>query len=131
MGLSLQEKHVTEANRRFERLLRGDVVEVTGGEPRGDGIALGEQSAVRVVAAAGRPVPAGNATTTANATTNASPEPEPEREPATRARDPRPVSRVPWPVPADPTATPTPTSPPTPPAPPDESDRGPSGSHDP
>jgi SAM-dependent methyltransferase len=59
LGLSLQEKHVTEANRRFEGLLRGDVVEIAGAEPRGDGLALGEASTVRVVAPAGRPVPAG------------------------------------------------------------------------
>jgi hypothetical protein len=32
-------------------------VEVTGGEPRGDGVALGEGSAVKVLAPAGRPVP--------------------------------------------------------------------------
>jgi SAM-dependent methyltransferase len=57
MGLSLQEKHVGDANRRFEHLLRGDVVEVTGGEPRGDGVALGEGSTVTVLAPAGRPVP--------------------------------------------------------------------------
>ncbi len=57
MGLSLQERHVTDANRRFERLLRGDVVELTGAEARGDGLALGEASTVRVVAPAGRPVP--------------------------------------------------------------------------
>ncbi len=56
VGLSLQEKHVTDANRRFESLLRGDVVEVTGGEPRGDGVALGEASTVRVLAPAGTPV---------------------------------------------------------------------------
>jgi SAM-dependent methyltransferase len=57
MGLSLQEKHVRDGNRRFEHLLRGDVVLITGGEPRGDGIALGEVSEVRVIAPAGRPVP--------------------------------------------------------------------------
>jgi ribosomal protein RSM22 (predicted rRNA methylase) len=57
MGLSLQEKHVSEANRRFESLLRGDVVEVTGVEPRGDGLALGDRSTVTVVAPAGRAVP--------------------------------------------------------------------------
>jgi hypothetical protein len=57
MGLSLQERHVSEENRRFEHLLRGDVVEISGGEPRGDGLALGEGSAVRVVAPAGRPLP--------------------------------------------------------------------------
>jgi len=60
MGLSLQEKHVGDANRGFESLLRGDVVEVTGGEPRGDGIALGEASSVKVIARAGRPVPPGS-----------------------------------------------------------------------
>ncbi len=59
MGLSLQERHVTDANRRFGGLLRGDVVEVTGGEPRGDGLALDAASEVRVIAPAGRPVPAG------------------------------------------------------------------------
>ena len=58
MGLSLQERHVTDANRRFAGLLRGDVVEVTGGEPRGDGLALGPDSEVKVIAAAGQPVPA-------------------------------------------------------------------------
>ena len=57
MGLSLQGKHVGERNRRFEHLLRGDVVRVTGGEPRGDGLALGEASEVSVLAPAGRPVP--------------------------------------------------------------------------
>ncbi|HSM92551.1 MAG TPA: small ribosomal subunit Rsm22 family protein [Anaeromyxobacteraceae bacterium] len=59
MGLALQEKHVTDANRRFERLLRGDVIGVDGGEPRGDGVALGPESGVRVIAAAGRAVPPG------------------------------------------------------------------------
>jgi ribosomal protein RSM22 (predicted rRNA methylase) len=59
LGISLQEKHVVPANARFEGLLRGDVIEVTGAEPRGDGLALAEGSAVRVVAAAGRPVPSG------------------------------------------------------------------------
>ena len=57
MGLSLQEKHVSEANQKFETLLRGDVVEITGGEPRGDGLALGAESTVSVVAAVGRPLP--------------------------------------------------------------------------
>jgi ribosomal protein RSM22 (predicted rRNA methylase) len=56
MGLSLQEKHVAEANRRFASLRRGDVVRVTGAEPRGDGLALGEGSAVEMVAPAGTPV---------------------------------------------------------------------------
>jgi ribosomal protein RSM22 (predicted rRNA methylase) len=59
MGLNLQEKHVTDKNRGFERLLRGDVVEVTGGEPRGDGWALDAGSEARVIAPAGRPVRGG------------------------------------------------------------------------
>jgi SAM-dependent methyltransferase len=57
MGLSLQERHVADGNRRFGSLLRGDVVRVTGGEPRGDGLALDATSSVEVIAAAGRPVP--------------------------------------------------------------------------
>ena len=57
MGLALQEKHVAEGNWRFARLLRGDVVEVTLAEPRGDGLRLSERSLVRVLAEAGRPVP--------------------------------------------------------------------------
>jgi len=61
MGLSLQEKHVAEGNRRFAGLLRGDVIEVAGVEPRGDGLALSDASTVKVIAAAGRPVPAGRA----------------------------------------------------------------------
>ncbi len=56
MGLALQEKHVTDANRRFDGLLRGDVVEVTRVEPRGDGLRLSGASQVRVLAPAGRPV---------------------------------------------------------------------------
>ena len=48
MGLALQEKHVTDANRSFGKLLRGDVIEVAGTEPRGDGVALGPESGVRV-----------------------------------------------------------------------------------
>ncbi|HZZ84031.1 MAG TPA: small ribosomal subunit Rsm22 family protein [Anaeromyxobacteraceae bacterium] len=56
LGLALQEKHVNEGNRAFERLLRGDVVEVTAVEPSGDGLKLGPESEVRVVAAAGEPV---------------------------------------------------------------------------
>lgn len=59
MGLALQEKHVGDGNRRFEELLRGDVVRLEGAEPKGDGIALGAGSTVTVIAAAGRPVPGG------------------------------------------------------------------------
>jgi SAM-dependent methyltransferase len=59
MGLALQEKHVGDANRAFEGLLRGDVVELTGAEPSGEGLKLGPDSQVRVVARAGEPVPKG------------------------------------------------------------------------
>jgi SAM-dependent methyltransferase len=59
MGLSLQEKHVVDANRRFTSLLRGDVVRISGAEPRGDGVALGQESTVEVIASAGAPVRAG------------------------------------------------------------------------
>jgi ribosomal protein RSM22 (predicted rRNA methylase) len=59
LGLALQEKHVTDRNRRFERLIRGDVVEIAGAEPRGDGLALGADTDVKVVAPAGAPVPRG------------------------------------------------------------------------
>jgi SAM-dependent methyltransferase len=57
MGLALQEKHVTEANRGFGALLRGDVVALTEVEPRGDGLRLGARSEVRVLAPAGQPLP--------------------------------------------------------------------------
>jgi SAM-dependent methyltransferase len=56
MGLALQEKHLGEANRVFASLLRGDVAEISGAQARGDGLALGEGSRVRVIAGAGRPV---------------------------------------------------------------------------
>jgi SAM-dependent methyltransferase len=59
LGLALQEKHVDEGNRRFEALLRGDVVALEGAEPRGDGLALGAGSRVSVIAPAGAPVAAG------------------------------------------------------------------------
>jgi SAM-dependent methyltransferase len=56
MGLALQDKHLGDANRRFEGLLRGDVVALTEVEPRGDGLRLSERSLVRVLARAGEPV---------------------------------------------------------------------------
>jgi SAM-dependent methyltransferase len=53
LGLALQEKHVGPANAGFEGLLRGDVVAVEGAEPSGEGLKLGPDSKVRVVAKAG------------------------------------------------------------------------------
>ena len=75
MGLALQEKHVNDGNRRFEKLLRGDVIEIAGGEPRGDGIALGPESRVRMVASAGRPLPPGVPAPSPAVQTNPSPPP--------------------------------------------------------
>ncbi len=57
VGLALQDKHRTPANEAFFSLRRGDVVAVEGTEPRGDGLALGEGSSVRKVAAAGQALP--------------------------------------------------------------------------
>lgn len=59
MGLALQEKHVAEPNGAFEGLLRGDVVELEGAEPSGEGLKLGPGSKVRVVARAGERVRGG------------------------------------------------------------------------
>ena len=54
VGLALQDKHVTNKNSSFSRLSRGDIIEVDHTEPRGDGLALDENSAVRVLARAGQ-----------------------------------------------------------------------------
>ena len=57
MGLALQEKHVGQANAVFTELQRGDVVRLEGTEPRGDGLALGPDSTVTVIAKASSRVP--------------------------------------------------------------------------
>jgi ribosomal protein RSM22 (predicted rRNA methylase) len=57
LGLALQDKHRTEKNERFFKLHRGDVLSVTGTEPKGDGFALDNLSEVKVVAPAGKGVP--------------------------------------------------------------------------
>jgi len=80
MGLALQEKHLGDANRPFEALLRGDVVALEGAEARGDGLALGAGSRVELLAAAGRPVPPGPAGTFA-ALAPLPPSPAPPGEP--------------------------------------------------
>jgi SAM-dependent methyltransferase len=56
VGLALQEKHRTPENEKFFRLYRGDVIEVTETEEKGDGFAMNERSKVTVVAHAGRPI---------------------------------------------------------------------------
>lgn len=57
VGLALQHKHVRPGNEAFMHVQRGDVIEVTNTEVKGDGFALGEASEVKVVAPAGKPVP--------------------------------------------------------------------------
>ena len=59
MGLALQDKHVGEGNRIFGELARGEVVRLLGGAPKGDGIGLGEGSAVVRLQRAGERVSAG------------------------------------------------------------------------
>ena len=56
VGLALQEKHRTDANARFFRLQRGDVIRVDETEEKGDGYALTDRSRVDVVAHAGQAV---------------------------------------------------------------------------
>lgn len=53
IGLAIQEKHRTAGNESFFSLKRGDVVRVDHAEPKGDGIAMTDQSTVEVVAKAG------------------------------------------------------------------------------
>jgi SAM-dependent methyltransferase len=57
MGISLQEKHVTDDNKLFSHLTRGDVISIEGLEAKGDGQALTEGSKVKMVAASGRGMP--------------------------------------------------------------------------
>ncbi len=57
MGLALQDRHAAPGNRAFAGLARGDVVDVAGAEPSGEGLRLCEGSSVRVVAPAGTPLP--------------------------------------------------------------------------
>ncbi len=59
MGLALQDKHQGEGNQIFADLARGDVVRLTGAEPKGDGIGLGAGSEVVRLARAGEQVPKG------------------------------------------------------------------------
>jgi ribosomal protein RSM22 (predicted rRNA methylase) len=56
MGLALQDKHLGDANRRFEALERGEVIRIEGAEAKGDGLGLGPSSRVERVAGPGAPV---------------------------------------------------------------------------
>ncbi|HWV38590.1 MAG TPA: small ribosomal subunit Rsm22 family protein [Vulgatibacter sp.] len=57
VGLAMQERHESPATRPFRSLARGDVIAVAGTEEKGDGLALGPEGAVRIVARAGEPIP--------------------------------------------------------------------------
>ena len=57
VGLAMQQKHSTEANKVFFKLPRGTVVKLDVTEPRGDGLALDDRSTVQVIAWPGQPVP--------------------------------------------------------------------------
>lgn len=57
IGLSIQEKDITEGNKIFLRLNRGDVVRIDGAEERESGVALTENSRVSILAHGGRPLP--------------------------------------------------------------------------
>ena len=57
IGLSIQEKDITEENRVFLRLQRGDVIKIIGAEERESGIALTEKSGISIVTHSGRPLP--------------------------------------------------------------------------
>jgi SAM-dependent methyltransferase len=57
MGLALQHKLEGPSNAQFRDLGRGDVVRLSGTEPRGDGLSLGPDSTVTVLARASDPLP--------------------------------------------------------------------------
>jgi len=59
LGLALQDKHVTDANRHFEALERGEVVDIEGAEAKGDGLGLGPGSRVTRLAGPGEPLSGG------------------------------------------------------------------------
>ncbi len=58
VGLALQERHRNDLNKPFFYLERGDVIGIDETEPRGDGVTLTERTTVKMLARAGRPIPA-------------------------------------------------------------------------
>jgi len=57
VGLAMQERHSTEANKVFLKPLpRGAVIKVDATEPRGDGLALDDKTTVQVLAWPGQPL---------------------------------------------------------------------------
>lgn len=57
VGLAMQAKHKSDDTAAFFHLRRGDVISITSTEEKGDGLALGAESKVKVVAPAGRGLP--------------------------------------------------------------------------
>lgn len=57
VGLAMQHKHVRPENEAFMKLERGDVIEVTTTQEKGDGLSLDDTSTVKVVARAGHSLP--------------------------------------------------------------------------
>jgi ribosomal protein RSM22 (predicted rRNA methylase) len=57
IGLALQHKHLRPGNEAFMKLERGDVVELSTTQPKGDGLAIDDTSTVKVIAPAGQSVP--------------------------------------------------------------------------
>jgi len=53
IGLAMQDKHRSAVNERFFSLERGDVIRIGAADPKGDGVAIGPESAVEVLAPAG------------------------------------------------------------------------------
>jgi SAM-dependent methyltransferase len=57
VGLAMQHRHVRPGNEAFMKLDRGDVIEITTTQPKGDGLSLDDTSTVKVIAPAGHGVP--------------------------------------------------------------------------
>jgi SAM-dependent methyltransferase len=57
MGLALQHKHARPENEVFLKLQRGDVIEISTTQEKGDGLSMDETSVVKVIAGAGQGVP--------------------------------------------------------------------------
>jgi ribosomal protein RSM22 (predicted rRNA methylase) len=56
IGLALQHRHVGPSNEAFMKLDRGDVIEITTTQEKGDGLALDDSSVVKVIAPAGQSI---------------------------------------------------------------------------
>lgn len=57
IGISVLERDISDHNKIFLRLQRGDVVKIANAEERESGIGLAEDSGISIVARAGKPLP--------------------------------------------------------------------------